>query len=134
MKAFDTPVLLDLLRGAPSARRFVRSLGNEEIATTELNLWELGVLAIQDKTPGRERRLAALGRLRRKLLVLPIEARSVEAALRLTPTASRSALIRGTLEAHGCTEWVTVREVASPTGRGPLRIVEYNRKGANRAK
>lgn len=131
MKALDTPVLLDLLRGSADALRLVRSVGNEELATTELNLWELGQLAIEDRSPGRERRLAAIDRLRRKLLVLPVDAASIKAALagavreRKGRVIWTTELIYGTLEAHGCSAWVTVPEALPDRPRGAVKLVEY---------
>jgi predicted nucleic acid-binding protein len=113
MKALDTPVLLAFLRGSPGARALVRSLSGEEIATTELNFYELEALARLDPHPGRERRLAALDRLRRKLTVLPVDERGVRAGLRHLKNHSHSVatpnldLILGTLEANGCSEWIT---------------------------
>jgi predicted nucleic acid-binding protein len=113
VKALDTPVLLAFLRGSAGARALVRSLSGEEIATTELNLYELEALARLDPHPGRERRLAALDRLRRKLTVLPVDERGVRAGLRHLKTHGHSValpnldLILGTLEANGCSEWIT---------------------------
>jgi predicted nucleic acid-binding protein len=134
MRALDTPVLLDLLRGAPSARAVLRASGAEEVATTEVNLWELGRLASADGGAGRDRRLAALDRLRRKLLVFPVDASTVVAAgrsrdARFDRLSPISELILRTVENHGCTEWVTTREVARPGRLGPrLTAVEYRPK------
>jgi predicted nucleic acid-binding protein len=138
MIALDTPVLLDLLRGAPAAKQLIRSLRSEEVATTELNLWELGLLALEDRRAGRERRLAALERLRRRLVVLPVDSPSVSAALRVrrsNPVARSltSELIVGVLEAHGCTEWVTAAGASPRRTPGSMKVVEYadsNRKNA----
>jgi predicted nucleic acid-binding protein len=115
VKALDTTVLLSFLRGSPSARAIIRSLSGEEIATTEVNLYELEAIARQDSGPGRERRLAALDRLRRKLTVLPVDESAVRAGLHhLRGHSGRGALplvdlILGTLEANGCSEWITTR-------------------------
>jgi predicted nucleic acid-binding protein len=113
MKALDTPILLAFLRGSPAARALVRSLSGEEIATTEVNLYELEALARLDSHAGRERRLAALDRLRRKLTVLPVDERAVRSGLHHLKGHTRGAvhpmvdLILGTLEANGCAEWIT---------------------------
>lgn len=133
MKALDTPVLLDLLRGLPAAEEFFRELPAEELATTEVNLWELGVLAHQDRSRGVERRLAALDRLRQKLTVLPFDATSTAHALRLlAPARRRSAvaspsrsMILGILEAHGCSEWITTREERLAAGPTAVKLTEY---------
>ena len=129
MKALDTLPLLDLLRGGPRAERFVRTLGAEEIATTELNLWELTGLALADDAPGRERRLRALERLRRRLIVLPIDAAAVAAATRLASSSGRAGgtdeLIAGCLQAHGATSWVTDSVGAAFGHRAQLRIESY---------
>ncbi|MHB8352610.1 MAG: PIN domain-containing protein, partial [Thermoplasmata archaeon] len=113
MKGLDTPVLLDLLRGGSNARRLLKKIGSEEMATTELNLWELTQLACSDRTPGREARIAALERLRRRLTVLPIDVLALGAAtrrsVRATGPPSTEDLMIGSLEAHGGTEWITDR-------------------------
>lgn len=133
MRALDTPVLLDLLRGGSGTAGFLRKLGSEELATTEVNMWELGVLAHQDRSRGVERRLAALERLRQKLTVLPVDATSTTHALRLIG-AKRSAvsvvspsraMILGALEAHGCTEWVTSRSELVGLNSSSVKMVEY---------
>ncbi|MCI4347251.1 MAG: type II toxin-antitoxin system VapC family toxin [Thermoplasmata archaeon] len=113
MKALDTGILLAFLRGSPGARAIVRSLAGEEIATTEVNLYELEAIARQDKAPGRERRLAALDRLRRKLTVLPVDEGAVRSGLHhLRGHSAHGAaplvdMILGALEANGCSEWIT---------------------------
>jgi predicted nucleic acid-binding protein len=133
VKALDTPVLLDILRGGPAARVFLKAVGPEELATTEINLWELGVLAVQDRSRGSEARLTALERVRRKLLVLPVDPASTRAAIRLRSKGPpgrppRSELIAGVLEAHGVSEWV----VLPGTWPGPppsgVKLIEYGRR------
>lgn len=142
MKALDTPVLLDILRGAPSARTLIGRLGPEELATTELNLWELGVLAHQDRSRGVERRLAALERLRQKLTVLPFDAASTAHALHRLGQArnvtnlgsSSRAMILGILEAHGCSEWVTTRSELGGIGASSVKGVEYPTRESKKRK
>jgi predicted nucleic acid-binding protein len=113
MKALDTPVLLAFLRGSPAARAVIRSLSGEEIATTEVNLFELEALARLDPAPGRERRLAVLDRLRRKLTVLPVDERAVRTGLRHLKGHTRGTalplvdMMLGALETNGCSEWIT---------------------------
>jgi hypothetical protein len=116
MKGIDTPVLLELLRGSPAARAWVRGAGGEELATTEINFFELETLARLDRSPGRERRLAALDKLRRRLTVVPIDARA-SAAARAREAPPRGApwislLVLGALEAAGCSEIVTSEALA----------------------
>jgi predicted nucleic acid-binding protein len=130
MKGLDTPVLLGLLRGSRGARELVRRLGGEELATTEVNMFELEVLARADPSPGRDRRLAALEKLRRRLTVVPIDraaasagARSVSA--RAAAAATPGSLVLGALEAAGCSELFTVPgAIPKPTG-GKVRIRPY---------
>lgn len=129
MRGLDTPILLDILRGGPHARRLFRKVGAEEMATTELNLWELTQLALSDRSPGREARLVALERLRRRLTVLPIDAPSVAAATRRAARSGRPPstldLMVGSLEAHGGSEWITT-EVDRTTRKGAIRVTTYD--------
>jgi predicted nucleic acid-binding protein len=112
MKAIDTGVLLALLEGSPRAREQVRKLRGIEVATTEANLLELAYLASAAPPKARAGRLAVLDRLRQRLTVLPIDARSVREA---SPRVSRGperippmvALMMGALEAAGCDELLT---------------------------
>jgi predicted nucleic acid-binding protein len=112
VKALDTGVLLSLLEGSARVRERIRALRGEEVATTEANLLELAYLAAGGPVRGRVSRLAALERLRQRVTVLPIDARSVrEAASRvvrgadgLSPTV---AAMLGALVAAGCDEILT---------------------------
>ncbi|MCI4346888.1 MAG: PIN domain-containing protein [Thermoplasmata archaeon] len=129
MRAVDTPVLLDLLRQRPAARKLMRELGSEEVGITELNLFELHLLAESQGRAGLEKRRSALGRLRGRVTVLPIDEPTVEnasrggtAELKLSWT---SRLILASLETHGCSEWHTTRDVAPPSKLGRVRVVEY---------
>jgi predicted nucleic acid-binding protein len=127
MKGLDTPVLLALLRGSPEARKLARSLGSGELATTEVNLFELETIARQSRAPGRERRLQALERLRRRLTLLPVDEESSRRAAALAGASRQRApeggwLMWGAAEAHGCTEWITDRRGAPPRGKTRLRI------------
>ena len=112
MKGLDTPVLLKLLRGEPAARTLLRSLQGEELATTEWNFLELEALAKLDSTPGRERRRAALEKLRRRLTVLSLDERAVEAAAHQLGRVHHAreligAAVLATLESRGCTDIYT---------------------------
>ncbi|HZY70071.1 MAG TPA: type II toxin-antitoxin system VapC family toxin [Thermoplasmata archaeon] len=128
MKALDTPILLALLRGSPPARQLVRSLSGEELATTEINMFELELLARADRAPGLERRLAALDRLRRKLTVIPIDERAVrhafgrERAGATRPTWSPNQLILGALVGSGCEEFYTTPKGPGRTGAHRLKL------------
>jgi predicted nucleic acid-binding protein len=129
MKAVDTPVLLDLLRGRLSAAELESLADGEELATTELNIFELEVLARSGGRKGRDHRLAALEGLRRKLTVLPIAAAAVQlAAQHLTEARPRDAssmqwLMLATAEVAGCGEWITKKTVQVPIPGKGLRLV-----------
>ncbi len=132
MKGLDTPALLALLEGSPRGRRLLRSLGGEELATTEVNLFELAALAREDRTAGRERRLQALARLRRKLTVLPIDENASERAALLASHAPSRApevawLAFAAAETHGCGEWITTRAGALPRVTSKTRQVIIDR-------
>ena len=127
MKGLDTPVLLDLLRGRPGAQGLMEAVGGEELATTEVNLFELEWIARAGPPRGRETRLAALENLRRKLTVLPIDSRATRAAAQLASNATAAVgasalLMLGAAETAGCTEWITHRGGAWPKPRGKLAI------------
>lgn len=138
MKCLDTPLLEELLLGTASARRWLDRLGGgEEVATTEASLSELALRA-QHRRPrsGLARRLAALGEVRRALVVLPLDS---EASQRVADLVRRGIggppddpfplLILGTCLAHGVTELYTGGHRALPAAPG-LKIV---RVGQSRA-
>ena len=127
MKALDTPVLLEVLRGRESIRNVLKALGSEELATTEINLYELEVVARAGPRQGRERRLAAIERLRRKLTVLPIDARGVRAAAqrglgRIGDSSPLVSLMMGAAESAGCTELLTTRSARFPKDSGKVKV------------
>ena len=129
MKGLDTPVLLAFLRGNPNARRLLRSLAGEELATTEWNLFELETLARAAKVKGRESRIATLEKLRRRVTVLPIDIHAVRAASReisagtgVSGAGSASRLMIAALEANGATEWYTTKLFASLPQKGRCRV------------
>ena len=131
MKGLDTPVLLALLEGDPAARDTVRRLRGHELATTEVNLLELTVLAGMTGSRVGAARRSAVSRLRRKMTVLPIDSRAIEEsgrrlsvkdAARVSPHLLAMA---GALEANGCDELVTV----GPTvpGNWRFRVTQLTR-------
>jgi predicted nucleic acid-binding protein len=132
MKGLDTPVLLALLEGAPKARALVRALAGEELATTEVNLFEIELLGRRDKSPGKERRTQALERLRRKLTVLPIDEESSRKAAAIAATARQAApegtwLSLGAAEAHGCSEWITTTSAMPPASSARIKVTAIER-------
>jgi predicted nucleic acid-binding protein len=132
VKGLDTPVLLALLEGAPKARALVRALAGEELATTEVNLFEIELLSRRDKSPGRERRTQTLERLRRKLTVLPIDEESARKAAAIAATARKTAaegvwLCLGAAEAHGCSEWITSASAEPPAHSGRVKVTTIER-------
>lgn len=125
MKALDTSALLALLEGNPKAVARLRKWRGEEVATTEVNLLELAVLAARVPPRQRSARFAALARLRRRLTVLPIGPAAFDVAVQHAPQgAGEAALLRlamaASLEASGCEELLS--EEASPlVGKWRLR-------------
>jgi predicted nucleic acid-binding protein len=118
LKGLDTPVLLAILRDAPAARPLLKELRGEEVATTEINMYELYALAAAAPKRVRASRNAALHRLRRRITVLPITASAVEEAARLAGPSNHhrpyEPLIWGALRAAGCGQWITTRTHAPP--------------------
>jgi predicted nucleic acid-binding protein len=129
MKALDTPVLLDLLRQQASARKLLQDLGAEELGTTELNMFELLVIAESGGKAGAEKRRAALAQLRGRLTVLPVDESTTDIASRARGAVLKlpwgSRLIVSALEAHGCLEWHTTRDAAPPGKYGRVYVHEY---------
>lgn len=114
----DTNVLIGLLEGQPWARSLLRASAGEELATTELNLFELDAVARRIGRPGREKRVATAERLRRALSVIPIDDRVAKKAAEFAAAAPRvdptTDLILAAMEVNGCSEWVTRRGLAVP--------------------
>ncbi len=130
MRGLDTPVLLDLLHGHPAARRLLEESGDEELCTTEINLFELEAIARAERRHGRERRLAALDRLRHKLTVLPIDERAAHVAAVLAsshPRAGSTAdyLVLGAAEVAGVREWVSDSITVVPSAPARLKVRQY---------
>jgi predicted nucleic acid-binding protein len=127
MKGLDTPVLLALLEGAPKPRALVRALAGEELATTEVNLFEIELLGRRDRSPGKERRIQALERLRRKLTVLPIDEEATRRAAAIAASARQAApegtwLCLGAAEARGCSEWITSASAMPPSSSARIKV------------
>jgi len=132
MKALDTSVLLALLEGDRSARDLVHKLRDVEVATTEANLLELAYLAGRGLPRVRARRREALGRLRRKLTVLPIDARSVAEAENCivrgdAPVSPLVAAMLGSLEAAGCDELFTT-DPQECRGRWRFQVTRFTKR------
>jgi predicted nucleic acid-binding protein len=128
MKGLDTPVLLEILHDTPPSRGLLKSLRGEELATTELNMFELSSLASAGARPSRSARQKALVALRRRITVVPISPAAVEeASIRLAHLRSADGyapLIWGAMLDAGCGEWICLREDAPPKGIGlKVRIV-----------
>lgn len=126
MKGLDTPVLLALLHDAPVAKDLLKSLRGEEIATTELNMFELRTLASGGSRAQRESRETALVRLRRRITVLPITPEAVAETGRFLRARGRPSdyqpLVWGALSAAGCGEWITTKPFAPPKGALPFKV------------
>lgn len=129
MKALDTSVLLSLLEGAPGAKELLRRLRGVEVATTEANLLELGILAAHGPERLRTARREALNRLRRKITVLPLDAKAIDIAVRHLGKgpATASPLVTamlGALESNGCEEMLTLDPM--PQGKWKGRITRVS--------
>ena len=112
MKALDTPILLALLEGDRAAQDAIRRFRGHEVATTEANLLEL-VLIAGGTGHARGARREAIGRLRRRLTVLPLDASAVNEIGRRAADKELARLplhvlaMLGALEASGCEELLT---------------------------
>jgi predicted nucleic acid-binding protein len=126
MKALDTPVLLELLHDSPAAKPLLKSLRGEELACTELNLYELEAIAAEGPKQQRSAREAALARLRRRVTVLPLTGDAAREAARLVRsrpgTSGYLPLAWGALVAAGCSEMITTRGFAPPKGTPPIKV------------
>jgi len=125
MKALDVSVLVGILHDSPGAKELLKSLHGEEIATTELDLFDLKRLAATASAAARPSREGAISRLRRRITVLPVSAEGVSEAGRFLRTGADLGLIAlawGVLSAAGCSEWITTREFAPTKVRLPFRV------------
>jgi predicted nucleic acid-binding protein len=119
MKGVDTPVLLGFLHGQSRAKALLAEWAGEELATTELNFFELESIAARSSGAGGERRHRILENLRRRLTVLPIDTAAARQALALrqagrSPRPLAEWLMLGAISAAGCSEWATTTEVDLP--------------------
>lgn len=126
MKGLDTSVLLGLLEGDGPSRALISRLRGVEVATTEANLLELALIAGHGPRRRQRSRREVLERLRRKLTVLPVDARSIELATRRLdrssePTAPLVLAMLGALESSGCDE-LFVREPVRVSPRWKLKV------------
>ncbi len=126
MKGLDTSVLLGLLEEDAAVRKLLGRLRGVELATTEANLLELELIAAHASGRQRKARRLALERLRRKITVLPIDARATDqVGSRLDPQAETlpptALAMLGALESNGCDE-LFVRDPFPIEGRWRLRI------------
>jgi hypothetical protein len=112
MKGLDTPALLAVLEGSPPAKELLRRLRGTELATSEVNLLELTMLAAAAPRKWRANRLASVARLRQRVTVLPVDTRAIEEVRKRTGSDLLSApphvlAMLGALEAGGCEELFT---------------------------
>lgn len=131
MKALDTSVLLAILEGNPAARNLVRRLKGIELATSEINLTELAVVAIIQGERRRAARLASLDRLRRTLTVLPIEAAGTREAIAHAggggasgPASAAMLASLGAFEAAACDEMFT-SDPAAIRGKWHFKVTKF---------
>ncbi len=127
MKGLDTPVLLALLAGRASARALFEGKAEEELCTTEINLFELEAIARASPSGGRARRLAALERLRHRITVLPLDDRGAKAAALLASTnpagvSSTGCLVAGCFLANGASELVTTEGAGIPATVSGVKV------------
>jgi predicted nucleic acid-binding protein len=131
MKGLDTPILLDILEGRPSAKKLIQRMEGEEVCTTEANMLELVAVARSLGTAGLPGRLAAIERLRRTLTVLPLDAKAASAASNRwkgkgAPPSTLQWLVAGALDANGCSEWITDRATSIPGAFPRLRVTRFS--------
>lgn len=133
MRGIDSPLLLALLEGRPEGRALIEGQADEELCTTEVNLFELEALARAGGRDGRARRLAALDRLRHKISVLPVDERASRAAAALAAQSRVSLpastwLFLGSLQAAGATEVLTTDASGLSGLNGPMKITSVRRR------
>jgi len=126
MKALDTPVLLEILHDSPKAKELLKGLRGEELACTELNVYELEVIASEGPKGRRSGRDDSIARLRRRVTVLPVTGDAVREAARVVRsragTVGYAPLMWGALAAAGCRELITTRPFAPPKDGLPFRV------------
>lgn len=126
MKGIDTPILLSILHDTPGARELLKGWRGEELATTEINLFELQALVEVGPRSARSARESALLRLRRRITVLPIDASAVKRSGRLPSgdwgRGGYQALVWGAMAAAGCSEWITTRGYSPRKRHVPFKV------------
>jgi predicted nucleic acid-binding protein len=127
MKGLDTSVLAALLMGHPGARNLLTRLHGVELATTEINLLELAYLAARGPDRSRTAHHETIERLRRRLTVIPIDARAVQHAGRRLGKGSEKAAVHvlamlGAFETNGCDELFTYEKDLTNSGKWRFRI------------
>jgi predicted nucleic acid-binding protein len=126
MKGLDTPILLGILHDAAGMKELLRALRGDELATTELNLFELEALSAAAPKSQRAARQTGLARLRRRLTVLPITPEGTRESSRFLYEQGGGgdyrALVWGTMAAAGCAEWITTRVHAPPRKGCPFKV------------
>jgi predicted nucleic acid-binding protein len=132
MKGLDTGALAGVLQGEAFAKELMRDLRGREVATTELTMMELLLMANRGPSRGRAAHRAAVERLRRKISVLPIDARAVaEAAHRGRGNVRGPELLRlaewGALEAYGCDQLFARSDVV-PRGAWRFKVTRVGTK------
>ena len=137
MKGLDSSILLCLLHGDSAIPRFLRELEGIELATTEANLLELAWVASRIPAHARRRR-EALERLRRKITVLPVDARAVDRASHQLvrggpPVSPLVAAANGALESAGCDELFT-REDPRKLGKWAFKVTRVRYSNPKAAK
>ena len=136
MKALDTPVLLSLLEGDVRVRQALKRARGEELATTEANLLELAMIAAEGPARGRAGRMTALGRLRRRLTVLPFDPRAGDEVQRRAqregrlPSPTVLAML-ASLETSGCEELLTDDPRQIP-GKWRFRVAGIGEKASKK--
>ncbi len=130
MKALDASALALVLEGDTGAKTALRSLRGHEVATTEVAMLELALLARQGPKKVQAARRDVLERLRQKLTVLPIDSRaSGEGLRRARGRLGRPELLQlaewGALEAAGCEEIFTASR-RGPTGNWRLKVTRIS--------
>ncbi len=130
MKCLDTPLLEDLLLGRPRARKWLARFGKDEgeTAATEVSFAELTEIA-RGQGRAAERHLEALAALRRELTVLPFDAESQRAMVRLAVKSRHDGgdllplMVAGTALAKGVSHVLTDGKRRFPREVAPLKIV-----------
>jgi len=133
MKGVDSSVLLGLLEGDAAVRSLLKHLRGLEVATTEADLLELAWLAGTGTKRERRHRLETLSRLRRRITVLPLDARATDQTVRIALRGESGGALPlslgrlGALEAAGCEELYT-RDPTVVGASSKLKISIVGRK------